>query len=69
MGDFRTEEARQEARRSAAADETIDLRDPGDIDDDDMKAAEGLTAPPGVAEAYRESTERGAKAKGEGRIP
>ena len=69
MGDFRTDEAREEARQSAAADETIDIRDPGDIDEDDMRAAEGRTAPPEVAAAYRESVERGASAQGEGRVP
>jgi hypothetical protein len=67
--DFRTDDARAEAEVAAAADERVDGRDPGRIDEDDMAAAEGLTAPPEVAESYREATERGANAQGEGRIP
>jgi hypothetical protein len=67
--DFRTDDARAEAESSAAADEQVGIGDPGPIDDDDMRAADGLTAPPEVAESYRQATERGANAQGEGRIP
>jgi hypothetical protein len=67
--DFRTPDAREEAERAAAADEAVDIRDPGDIDEDALKRAEGLTVDPEVAESYRASAERGANAKGEGRIP
>lgn len=45
------------------------VRDPGKIDEDDMEAAEGLKVPPSVAKSYREANERGANAKGEGRLP
>jgi hypothetical protein len=68
--DFRTPEAREEAARSAAADETVDLRDAGDIDDEALKRAEGLPpVDPEVADSYRDAMERGANAQGEGRIP
>jgi hypothetical protein len=67
--DFRSPDARDEAERSAAADQTVDIRDAGEIDEEAMKRAEGLTVPPEVAESYRDATERGANAQGEGRIP
>jgi len=46
-----------------------DTRDAGPIDEDAVKAAEGLTPRPGVKEHYQEMTEKGANAKGEGRLP
>ena len=67
--DFRTDDDRAEAERSAAADEQVGIGDPGPIDDDAARAADGLTVPPEVAESYREATERGANAQGEGRVP
>lgn len=44
-------------------------RDGGPIDEDDMRAAEGLTASPETASAYGEALERGAAQQGEGRTP
>jgi len=67
--DFRSDDARAEAEQSAAADEAATGRDPGRIDEDDMRAAEGLTVSDDVRENYQEATERGANAKGEGRVP
>jgi hypothetical protein len=67
--DCRTAAPRAAARRSAEADEQVGIRDPGRIDEDDAKAAEGRKPSPGVAESYRKANERGARAKGEGRIP
>jgi hypothetical protein len=68
--DFRTPDAREEAERSAAADETVDIRDAGEIDDEAMRRAEGLPpVDPAVADTYRDAVERGANAKGEGRVP
>jgi hypothetical protein len=68
--DFRTPDARDEAERSATADESVDIRDAGDIDEDAMKRAEGLPpVDPEVADSYRDAVERGANAQGEGRIP
>ena len=52
--DFR-EQARKDAER--------------EIDDDAMRKADGLTVDEDVKESYRESTERGANQKGEGRLP
>ena len=48
---------------------TNDARDAGDVDEDAIRRADELTVDPQVAEAYQEATERGANAKGEGRIP
>lgn len=39
------------------------------IDKDAMAAADGLKPSSGVGEHYREMTEKGANAKGEGRVP
>ena len=44
-------------------------RDGGPTDGDDMAAADGLTASPGVQEEYSDMLDRGAKQKGEGRVP
>jgi hypothetical protein len=52
-----------------------DLRDEqaragtGPVDDEAAAEAEGLETRPGVAEHYREMTERGAHQQGEGRVP
>lgn len=43
-------------------------RDGGPIDEDDMKAAEGLSVSPETAEHYDEMLERGRNQRGEGRI-
>jgi hypothetical protein len=67
--DFRTEDARDEAELAAAADESVTGADPGQIDEDAIRRADGLTVDPQVAESYQEATERGANAQGEGRIP
>lgn len=67
--DFRTDDARAEAEQSATTDEAVTGRDPGRIDEDDMRAAEGLTVSEDVRESYQEAAERGANAQGEGRIP
>lgn len=67
--DFRDGGARDEAARAAAADEAVTGADPGPVDDEDERAAEGLTPSPGVAGHYREMTERGANQQGEGRLP
>lgn len=67
--DFRTEDARAEAEQAAAADEAVAGRDPGEIDEDALRAADGLTISEDVKQNYQEATERGANAQGEGRIP
>lgn len=67
--DFRSEDARDEAEQSAAADESVTGRDAGPIDEDAIQAAEGLTVSDNVRESYQEATERGANLEGEGRIP
>jgi hypothetical protein len=67
--DFRTEDARAEADLSATQDESVKGRDAGPIDEDAMKAADGLTTPPGVKEHYKEMTEIGANVPGEGQVP
>jgi hypothetical protein len=67
--DFRDQDARAEAEQSAEADESVGIRDAGPIDEDAMRAADGLTVSEDVKENYREATERGANAQGEGRIP
>ncbi|HEU0130392.1 MAG TPA: hypothetical protein VFQ85_05300 [Mycobacteriales bacterium] len=67
--DFRTDDARDEAERAAAADEAVTGGDAGDIDREAMERAEGLTVDPEVAENYREATERGANVQGEGAVP
>lgn len=67
--DFRTDDARAEAEASATVDESVKGRDAGPIDKDAMAAADGLKPRPGVEKHYREMTETGANAKGEGRIP
>jgi hypothetical protein len=67
--DFRTDSARAEAQQAAAADEAVREGDAGDIDEDAIRRADGLTVDPEVAESYEAATERGANAKGEGRIP
>lgn len=67
--DFRSDDARAEAERAAQADEQVKGRDPGKIDEDAIKAADNLTVKDDVRENYQEATERGAAAKGEGRVP
>lgn len=67
--DFRTDDAREEAETSAALDEQVQGRDPGPIDEDAIKAADGLKAPAEVGEHHREMDKIGANAKGEGRVP
>jgi hypothetical protein len=67
--DFRSEDARAEAEESAGADESVQGRDAGPIDEEAMAAADGLTTPPGVKEHYQEMTEIGANLEGEGQIP
>jgi hypothetical protein len=44
-------------------------RDPGPIDEDAMKAADGLQASPEAAQHHQEMDKIGANAKGEGRVP
>ena len=67
--DFRTEDARAEADLAAERDEQVTAADAGPVDDEGLRAAEGLTTPPGTAEHYREMTERGAHQQGEGKLP
>lgn len=67
--DFRSDDARAEAEQSAQADESVTGRDAGQIDEDAMRAAEGLTVSEDVKQNYQEATERGANLEGEGRIP
>jgi hypothetical protein len=67
--DFRSDDARAEAEQAASADEAVQGRDAGPIDEDAMERAEGLTVDPEVRESYQEATERGANLEGEGRIP
>lgn len=43
-------------------------RDGGPIDENDMRAADGLAASPQTAESYDEMLERGRNQRGEGRI-
>ncbi len=67
--DFRSEDARAEAERSAAADESVTSATAGDVDDEAMRVAEGLTVSDDVRESYQEQVERSAHLEGEGRIP
>lgn len=67
--DFRTDDARAEAQAAATQDEAVKGRDAGPVDEDAIKAADGLTTRPGVKEHYQEMTDIGANAKGEGRLP
>jgi hypothetical protein len=39
------------------------------VDEEAMRAAEGLTVSEDVKESYQEATERGASQQGEGRVP
>ncbi|HVU72225.1 MAG TPA: hypothetical protein VHE83_04635 [Mycobacteriales bacterium] len=64
--DFRTDADRQAAHDAEKLDEQVKGADGGPIDEQDMKAADGLTTPPGVDKAYQEALERGAHQKGEG---
>jgi len=48
---------------------TVPGRDGGPQDEQDMAAAEGLTASKKTGKAYEEMLERGARQKGEGRTP
>lgn len=43
-------------------------RDGGPVDEDDMRAAEGLQAPPETERAYQEMLEKGRDQRGEGRV-
>jgi hypothetical protein len=52
-----------------AAQGDVKGRDGGPQDSDAMRAAEGLTASPEVAESYDDMLQRGAEQKGEGRVP
>ncbi|HET7530292.1 MAG TPA: hypothetical protein VFJ98_04965 [Mycobacteriales bacterium] len=59
---------------AAAADHdavTGDLagRDGGPQDEQDMRAADGLSAPQSVSDEYGDLLEKGAKQRGEGRVP
>ena len=67
--DFRSEDARAEAERSARADEAVTGRDAGAVDEDALRAADGLTVSEDVKASYQEAVERGANAQGEGRLP
>lgn len=68
--DFRSQDEQAAAETGAALDESATGRDPGPVDDAEAQgAAEGLEAPTGTAENYREMLERGAAQKGEGQIP
>ena len=44
-------------------------RDGGPQDRDDMRAADGLSAPQSVSDEYGEMLEKGAQQRGEGRVP
>lgn len=67
--DFRSDDAREEAEQSAAADEAVTGPDAGDVDEEALRRADSLTVDPDVRESYQEATERGANLEGEGRIP
>jgi hypothetical protein len=64
--DFRNPDALAEAEEGRHSDESVTGADGGPIDEDDMRAADGLTTTPEQAAAYREHIERGARQKGEG---
>ncbi|HET7311773.1 MAG TPA: hypothetical protein VFJ17_10665 [Mycobacteriales bacterium] len=44
-------------------------RDGGPQDPDDMRAADGLSAPQSVSDEYSDMLDKGAKQRGEGRVP
>lgn len=44
-------------------------RDGGPHDGDDMRAAEGLSSPQSVTDNYADMLDKGAKQRGEGRVP
>jgi len=44
-------------------------RDGGPQDADDMRAADGLSAPQSVSDEYGDMLEKGAQQRGEGRVP
>lgn len=44
-------------------------RDGGPQDADDMRAADGLSTPQSVSDEYANMLDKGAKQRGEGRIP
>jgi hypothetical protein len=67
--DFRDNDARAEAAESAATDEQVSGRDPGQIDEDAVRAADGLEVDPDVAASYQEQMQRSTEVKGEGAIP
>ena len=68
--DFRTEDAREEAGLAAGADENAAPNaDTGQIDEDALRRADGLTVDPEVRESYQAAAERGANVEGEGRVP
>ena len=67
--DFRSDEARAEAAQASDADETVTGADPGEIDEDAVRAADGLSVDPDVRDSYQEQMERSANLEGEGRIP
>lgn len=49
--------------------EEVAGRDGGPVDEEDMAAADELSADPEVAENYEEMIEKGAATRGEGRLP
>ncbi|OHV33959.1 MULTISPECIES: hypothetical protein [Pseudofrankia] len=64
--DFRNSDAYAEAEEGRRRDESVTGADVGPIDEDAMRAADGLTTTPAEDAAYREHIERGAHQKGEG---
>ncbi|ONH27502.1 hypothetical protein [Pseudofrankia asymbiotica] len=64
--DFRNPDALAEAEEGRRSDESVTGADGGPIDEDAMRAADGLTTTPEEDAAYREHIERGAHQRGEG---
>jgi hypothetical protein len=64
--DFRTPDDKKTAHEDELLDEQVTGASSGPIDEDDMAAADGLTASPEVAASYEDALARGAAQKGEG---
>ncbi|ADP78527.1 hypothetical protein [Pseudofrankia inefficax] len=64
--DFRNPDALAEAKEGRRRDESVTGADGGPIDEEAMRAADGLTTTAAQDAAYREHLERGAHQKGEG---
>lgn len=67
--DARADAESRAADDAAAVRDDVPGRDGGPIDEDDMRAAEGLTPRPEVEDDYGEIIAKAAHTDGEGRIP